>query len=74
MQIASSRNPPKRLRSNFVLPEYAVGIPRLQAREDVNEEVFKLIESTQGAAILALINFSMIRWIRAENIHLLRFL
>jgi hypothetical protein len=36
MQIASSRNPPKRLRSNFVLPEYAVGIPRLQAREDVN--------------------------------------
>jgi hypothetical protein len=57
-----------------VLPEYAVGIPRLQAREDVNEEVFKLIESTQGAAILALINFSMIRWIRAENIHLLRFL
>ena len=37
MQIASSRNPPKRLRSNFVLPEYAVGIPRLQAREDVND-------------------------------------
>ena len=42
--------------------------------DDLTEEVFKLVESTQGAAILALINFSMIRWIRAENIHLLRFL
>ena len=38
MQIASSRNPPKRLRSNFVLPEYAVEIPRLQAREDVKDQ------------------------------------
>jgi hypothetical protein len=42
--------------------------------DDLTEDVFNLIEDTQGAAILAMANFSMVRWIRAQHIHLLRFL
>jgi hypothetical protein len=42
---------------------------------DLTENIFKLMNATQGYQYLATyINFSMIRWVRAENIHLLRFL
>jgi hypothetical protein len=44
--------------------------------DDWAEEVFSTVSETDGSRILAwsCINFSMIRWVRAENIHLLRFL
>jgi predicted nucleic acid-binding protein len=38
------------------------------------EEVFRTARETDGCRVLAHINFSMIRWVRAKNIHLLRFL
>jgi PIN domain nuclease of toxin-antitoxin system len=42
--------------------------------DEWSEKVFGTAEGTGGARILGYTNFSMIRWIRAENIHLLRFL
>ena len=42
--------------------------------DEWSEEVFNVVRGTDGCHILAYVNFSMIRWIRAANIHLLRFL
>jgi hypothetical protein len=43
--------------------------------DEWSEKVFNVVQATDGyRALGAYINFSMIRWIRAENIHLLRFL
>jgi hypothetical protein len=42
---------------------------------DLTEIVFNAIHPTQGYPLLSTyVNFSMVRWIRAQNIHLLRFL
>src|SRR5438477_6331618 len=50
MQIASSRNPPKRLRSTPCCLKSAVGIPRLQAREDVNSIRLEFVECVDPMA------------------------
>jgi predicted nucleic acid-binding protein len=42
--------------------------------DDWSEKVFNVVGQTQNCAILAYVNFGMIRWIRPENIQLLRFL
>src|ERR1700683_2125498 len=43
--------------------------------DDWTEKVFGTVNATQNSALLGTyVNFGMIRWIRPENIHLLRFL
>ena len=43
--------------------------------DDWTEKVFNVVNSTENSALLVTYtNFDMIRWIRPENIHLLRFL
>jgi hypothetical protein len=43
--------------------------------DDWTEKVFAVAHSTEnGVALGTYVNFDMIRWIRPENIHLLRFL
>ena len=41
---------------------------------DWTEEVFNTVSSTSNYESLSTyVNFKMVRWVRAENIHLLRF-
>jgi len=42
--------------------------------DDWAQTVFSVIRSTDGSRILTYTNFGMIRWIRAENIHLLNWI